>query len=220
MDKGVLDEMYPSYIGIYFGHYGGPKVHSFVESCDCILNLGVVMETEINMGRLTSQLDSSKIIDIMHHHVRIGSSVFQRLEIKEVMQELAKHLPRRTGIKPLPIRTLGTAKGNHDDPIKVEYLFPRWAQFFKPRDTIIADVGTVFLPLIYARLPTRATFHSSSLWASIGWATPTAFGADLSHSERRRRRTVHITGEGAHQMKRTRNQPICSPWIKTHHFCP
>jgi indolepyruvate decarboxylase len=200
MDKGVLDEMYPSYIGIYFGHYGDPKVHSFVESCDCIINLGVVMETEINTGRLTSQLDSSKIIDIMHHHVRIGSSVFQGLEIKEVMQELAKHLPRRTGIKPLPVRTLGTPKGNQDDPIKVEYLFPRWAQFFKPRDTIIVDVGTAFLPLIYARLPTRATFHSSSLWASIGWATPAAFGADLSHSERRRRRTVLITGEGAHQM--------------------
>ena len=106
MDKGVLDEMYPSYIGIYFGHYGDPKVHSFVESCDCIINLGVVMETEINTGRLTSQLDSSKIIDIMHHHVRIGSTVFQGLEIKEVMQDLAKHLPRRTSIKPLPVRTL------------------------------------------------------------------------------------------------------------------
>ena len=196
MDKGVLDEIHPSYIGMYFGHYGDPKVYSFVESCDCILNIGVMM-TEINTGRLTSQLDSSKIIDIMHHHVRIGSSIFQGIEMEMVLQELVKHLPRHTAMKSLPVSDLGNPKGNQDDPIKVEYLYPRWAQFFRPGDIVIVDIGTSFLPLIYARLPSRATFHNSSLWASIGWATPAAFGAALADSKRR---TILITGEGAHQM--------------------
>ena len=198
MDKGVLDEMHPSYIGMYFGHYGDPEVYSFVESCNCILNLGVMM-TEINTGRFTSKLDFSKVIDIMHHHVRIGSSIFQGVEMKDVLQELAKHLsPRCTNVKTLDVRDLGLPKGSPDDPIKVEYLYPRLAQFFKPADTIIVDVGTSFLPLIYARLPARATFHNSSLWASIGWATPAAFGASLANSEQRR--TILITGDGAHQM--------------------
>jgi len=181
---------------MYFGHYGDPKVYSFVESCDCILNIGVMM-TEINTGRLTSQLDSSKIIDIMHHHVRIGSSIFQGIEMEMVLQELVKHLPRHTAMKSLPVSDLGNPKGNQDDPIKVEYLYPRWAQFFRPGDIVIVDIGTSFLPLIYARLPSRATFHNSSLWASIGWATPAAFGAALADSKRR---TILITGEGAHQM--------------------
>jgi indolepyruvate decarboxylase len=196
MDKGVLDEIHPSYIGMYFGHYGDAKVYTFVESCDCILNLGVMM-TEINTGRLTSQLDSSKIIDIMHHHVRIGSSIFQGIEMKEVLQELINHLPRHTGIKSLPVSDLGNPKGNQDDPIKVEYLYPRLAQFFRPGDMVIVDIGTSFLPLIYTRLPSKATFHNSSLWASIGWATPAAFGAALADSKRR---TVLITGDGSHQM--------------------
>lgn len=200
VDKGVLDEAHPSYIGMYFGHYGDPKVYSFIESCDCILNLGVMM-TEINTGRFTSKLDLSKVIDIMHHHVRIGSSIFHKVEIKMVLQELAKHLlpARYTDVKTLDVRDLGLPKGSPSDSIKVEYLFPKLAQFFKPADTIIVDVGTSFLPLIYAHLPARATFHNSSLWASIGWATPATFGAALANSEEQRR-TILITGDGAHQM--------------------
>lgn len=46
-------------------------------------------------------------------------------------------------------------------------------------------------------MPTRATFQNQSLWGSIGWATPAAFGAALSAPGRR---TILITGEGSHQL--------------------
>jgi hypothetical protein len=42
-----------------------------------------------------------------------------------------------------------------------------------------------------------AEFHNQTLWASIGWATPAAFGAAIGAPERR---LILITGEGSHQM--------------------
>ena len=49
----------------------------------------------------------------------------------------------------------------------------------------------------FAQLPKGAVFHNQSLWGSIGWATPAAFGAALAAPERR---TILITGEGSHQL--------------------
>jgi len=46
-------------------------------------------------------------------------------------------------------------------------------------------------------MPKGAVFHNQGLWASIGWATPAAFGAAMAAPDRR---TLLITGEGAHQL--------------------
>jgi indolepyruvate decarboxylase len=51
--------------------------------------------------------------------------------------------------------------------------------------------------LAFARMPSGASFYTQSLWGSIGWATPAAFGAALAARERR---VVLVTGEGSHQM--------------------
>ena len=45
--------------------------------------------------------------------------------------------------------------------------------------------------------PKVAEFHNQTLWASIGWATPAAFGAAIGAPDRR---LILITGEGSHQM--------------------
>jgi indolepyruvate decarboxylase len=49
----------------------------------------------------------------------------------------------------------------------------------------------------FARLPSGASFHNQTLWGSIGWATPAAFGAAVAAPHRR---VVLFTGEGSHQL--------------------
>jgi indolepyruvate decarboxylase len=61
----------------------------------------------------------------------------------------------------------------------------------------MTDTGTCSLGLTFAQLPKGAEFHNQTLWASIGWATPAAFGAAVGAQDRR---LILITGEGAHQM--------------------
>ena len=93
--------------------------------------------------------------------------------------------------------TLGPAVGDGDDSITADGLYPRWAGFFRPNDVIVTDTGTSSLGLAFAQLPNGAEFHNQTLWASVGWATPAAFGAALGAPDRR---LILITGEGAHQM--------------------
>jgi len=61
----------------------------------------------------------------------------------------------------------------------------------------MTDTGTPSLGLAFARLPKGAEFHNQTLWASIGWATPAAFGAAIGAADRR---VILIAGEGSHQM--------------------
>jgi TPP-dependent 2-oxoacid decarboxylase len=51
--------------------------------------------------------------------------------------------------------------------------------------------------LAYALMPKGATFHNQTVWGSIGWATPAAFGAAVAARDRH---VVLVTGEGSHQL--------------------
>jgi len=46
-------------------------------------------------------------------------------------------------------------------------------------------------------MPKGATFHNQTLWGSIGWATPAAFGAAVASPDSR---VVLVTGDGSHQL--------------------
>ncbi len=87
--------------------------------------------------------------------------------------------------------------GSGNDPITAAALYPRWANFLQPDDILVAETGTVSMGLGFAHLPPGANFYNQTLWGSIGWATPAAFGAALAAPHRR---VVLATGEGAHQM--------------------
>ncbi len=56
---------------------------------------------------------------------------------------------------------------------------------FRPNDIIFTDTGTFSMGLAFSLLPKGASFHSQSLWGSIGWATPAALGAALASPSRR-----------------------------------
>jgi len=49
----------------------------------------------------------------------------------------------------------------------------------------------------FAHMPAGASFHNQTLWGSIGWATPAAFGAAVAAPNRR---VVLVTGDGSHQL--------------------
>ena len=49
----------------------------------------------------------------------------------------------------------------------------------------------------FARLPKGATYHNQTLWGSIGWATPAAFGIAVAAPDKR---IVLVTGDGSHQL--------------------
>ncbi len=194
MDKTALDETLPGYVGLYDGRIMNPEVREFVEGCDCVLSLGALW-SDFNTGAFTAKIDPSRMISVMNHEVRVGHATFRNVEMRDVMAGLAAAIAPKRVAGP-SAQGLGEPKGGPDDPISPDYLYPRWEKFLRPNDIVMAETGTVSMGLGFARMPEGAEFFNQTLWGSIGWATPAAFGAALAAPDRR---TLLFTGEGAHQ---------------------
>ncbi|MFF1649884.1 thiamine pyrophosphate-dependent enzyme [Streptomyces sp. NPDC058240] len=198
-DKGVLNEHQDSYVGMYDGKLMDESVRAFVEGADRVLLVGALMN-DFNTGAFTARLDPARVIDIRHHHVRVGPVTYQSVEMKDLLDRLARELPKRSWPKPSgPVTRI--AAGNGNGKITADSLYPRWEGFLKPEDIVVAETGTSSMGMVFAKLPEGATFHNQTLWGSIGWATPAAFGAALAASANGgKKRVVLITGEGSHQL--------------------
>jgi len=196
MDKTALDETLPGYIGLYDGRIMNPEVRDFVEGCDCVLNLGALW-SDFNTGAFTAKIDPTRMIAVMQHEVRVGHATFRDVEMRDVMEGLAKAVAPKSGLGGPRPKGLGEPKGAPGDPISPDYLYPRFERFLRPGDIVMAETGTISMGLGFARMPEGAEFFNQTLWGSIGWATPAAFGAAVGAPERR---TLLFTGEGSHQM--------------------
>ncbi|MDM0018780.1 alpha-keto acid decarboxylase family protein [Variovorax saccharolyticus] len=195
MAKSVLDEQQPGYVGMYDGALMNPEVRDFVEGADRVLVVGSPM-TDFNTGAFTARLDARKTITIGHHRTLIDGRVHTDVEMGELLAALAQRLPRRDW-KRIAAGSLGAPAGRGGDAIDASALYPRWAGFIRPDDVVVAETGTVSMGLGFARLPRGAGFHNQTLWGSIGWATPAAFGAAVAAPGRR---VLLLTGDGSHQL--------------------
>jgi indolepyruvate decarboxylase len=180
----------------YVGKIMDEPVRKFVESCDLVLSIGAMM-SDFNSGAFTAHLDPEKVAHIGHHRTQVGSTVYPTVEMKDILAALTTRIKKRSLQQPLRPTTLGRAEGNGSDPITASALYPRWANFLRPNDIVIAETGTPSMGLAFAVMPKGATFHNQTLWGSIGWATPAAFGAATAAPDRR---LILVTGEGSHQV--------------------
>jgi indolepyruvate decarboxylase len=195
-DKSVLGEDQSGYVGMYVGRLAAEPVRAFVESCDAVVLIGAML-TDGNTAGHTVRLDPAKTITIDHHRTTVGSTVYRNVEIADILTQLSGRITNGFQLPAIAPETLGPIVNGGNDPITADALYPRWANFFRPDDVIMTDTGTSSLGLAFAQLPKGAEFHNQTLWASIGWATPAAFGAAIGAPDRR---LILITGEGSHQM--------------------
>ena len=79
----------------------------------------------------------------------------------------------------------------------MEALYPRYAAFIRPGDTVVLETGSSSPEMTPTALADDVRVEAQVLWGSIGWATPAAFGMALADPSRR---TILITGEGSHQL--------------------
>ncbi len=195
-DKSILDEQQPAYVGMYDGALMNEDVCAFVEGCDRVLAIGVLL-TDLNSGAFTARLDPEKMIAISHHQTRIGKKTYPNVEMGDILAALAQRLPKRDGGKrPVPAASM-SLDGIGASPLTAASLYPRLERVLRSGDLLMAETGTISMGLGFTRMPSNAFFYNQTLWGSIGWATPAAFGAAIAAPDRR---IVLMTGEGAHQL--------------------
>ena len=197
MDKGVLSEAHPQFVGIYSGAASSPAVLEAVEGADVVIDAGGVSFNEINTSAYTSRIDPGKLVTIGVDHVRIADRIYNPVRMGDVFDGLAACCQEE-------LRILGTAEGSAgkpggkpDDPITAVNMYPRFRDFLKPRDRIVLESGSMSSGMVPLPLPEGAEVQLQPLWGSIGWATGATLGIALADPSRR---TVLFTGEGSHQM--------------------
>lgn len=195
MDKSVLSESHPQYVGMYDGQLMTPQVKDFVESSEYILAIGTIL-SDFNTGCFTAKIKSEQLIHIMPDYVEIGAEKFTSVYIGDVLSRLIDALSYKNYSIPKAQSLNNNTQPSHGK-ITAQYLYPKLETFFKPNDIIFTETGTSSMGLGFALLPDGAKIHNQTLWGSIGWATPASFGAAIAAPDSR---IILVTGEGSHQL--------------------
>jgi indolepyruvate decarboxylase len=197
MDKGVLSEAHPQFVGIYSGAASSPAVREAVEGADVVIDAGGVCFHDINTSAYSSRIPPERLVTIGTDHVRIGDRIYNPVRMGDVFEMLAGSVRRDFGYSAPSRETPARPGGQPNDPITAAAMYPRYRDFLKPRHQIVLENGSSSSGIVPLPLPDGAEVHSQTLWGSIGWATGAALGIALADPSRR---TVLFTGEGSHQM--------------------
>ncbi|QMU69663.1 alpha-keto acid decarboxylase family protein [Streptacidiphilus sp. P02-A3a] len=202
MDKAVISDTNPHFLGTYAGTNSNTGVQDAVEGAGLVLNLGGVAFADFNTGAWTDGIDPDRMITVWPDYVQAGNVIFGAVYLADVLERLTTTLPKAATPKP-PAPKPATPQppaalpGAASERVSSATLYPRLARFFREDDIVIAETGLCMNYLAPIPLPEGAVFHNQTLWGSIGWATPAAFGATMADPSRR---TVLITGDGSHQL--------------------
>jgi len=196
MDKALISETDPHFLGMYAGASSATGVQAAVESAGLVLNLGGVAFADFNTGEWTEALDPDRMVTVWPDYVQTGGTSYGSVYLADVLERLTATLPK--AVTPgIPARVATSLPGAPADRVSSATLYPRLAGFLRPRDIVIAETGLCVTYTMRLPFPDSAVFHNQTLWGSIGWATPAAFGAAMADPSRR---TVLITGDGSHQL--------------------
>jgi len=197
MDKGILCETHPQFVGMYLGGGSSRAVLDAVEGADLIIDAGGASFNEINSAAYSSNIDPQKLVTIGVDHVRIGDQIYNPVRMGDVFDGLAGAVKKNFGYKAPPRENPAKPGGKPSDPITAVNMYPRFRDFLKPSDRIVLESGSMSSGMTPVPLPKGAEVQSQPLWGSIGWATGATLGIALADPSRR---TVLFTGEGAHQL--------------------
>jgi indolepyruvate decarboxylase len=202
-DQAVLSETHPQFHGNYFGHWAGmadPAVTEFIEGSDCIIGIGPENHS-FNNAFHTVKDTLNDTINIMPRETRIGFSVYRNVNMKDLLVELANRIGKRTTdvAAPRPSNLISTTiEGAAPDAITYEPLYQRLQAFYKPNDVAYACTSLVSL-LFYVRAakPEGVSLEASTAFGMLGWGTASILGSAAAAGDRR---SIILTGEGAHMM--------------------
>ena len=198
MDKAVLSEAAPGYLGIYSGQASVPPgLKACVEAADVVLDIGGVAFLDFNTTFWTSTIDPQRLVTLGDDFVRLGDRIYTGISLGDVLRRLTTVIDGLSGQRPDLAYPVAPMTGSAQDRIASATLYPRVHAMLKAGDTVVAETGSCLPQLTALKLPDGVGFQNQTLWGSIGWATPAAFGVCMA---RPGGRTILVTGDGSHQL--------------------
>ncbi len=194
--KGAFDETHLNYIGMYLGSFGCSEVQSTVENADCIIAIGLV-PADTNTGNFTAKLNSMVTINIQSDLVKIAEAVYPNVLANDMLQAVQNVGYKGQGLLKQVSFPYDQYNVSNDELLKAAGYFPLFQRMLKKDDIMIVEIGTLFNGMAEVRLPSNITYIGQGGWGSIGYATPSTFGACIAAPERR---VLLFTGDGSLQL--------------------
>lgn len=207
MAKGMIEENHAQFIGNYSGRRSKEPVWQYVETCDCILQLGA-FPTDKNFGDFTVNLSRYGLINVPgDERAYCKGHLFEGVPLHTFIEHLLPLLKKRpTGSlawpKPADFAEFSSSKPlpspEEGKPLTSTRLFHSIAsKGLNQGALVVADAGVAFFGASEMILPPGANFLAQIYYISIGYTLPAAFGAALASPNRK---VMLIIGDGASQM--------------------
>jgi len=199
LSKSVIDGLHPLYLGVYAGAIGQDSVREYVESSDCLIVLGALMD-DINLGGFTAKLDRKHTIDVSSEGMSIRYHHYDTVRMESFISSLGRSgiRPRKHGRNAIPHSVPAMISApTANRMISTKYIIERLNSLLTSKMLVLADVGDALFAGTDLLIVGNTEFISPAYYASLGFAVPASLGAKLARPDMR---AVVIVGDGAFQM--------------------
>ncbi|MDR0268108.1 thiamine pyrophosphate-binding protein [Paenibacillus sp.] len=194
--KGAFDESHPLFIGVYGGDFGSSEVRNTVENADCVIAVGLVW-ADSNTADFTAKLNPLQLIEVQPDKAKVGEAEYLNVLAEDILLAL-----QSTGYKLQGTVSKGTGPydrlvGQPDELLSAVSYYPRLQRLLKEGDIVVVETGTFYYGMGQIKLPRGVTYIVEGGWQSIGYATPSAYGACIAEPTKR---ILLFTGDGSLQL--------------------
>ena len=195
MGANIVDYDCKTYLGGYFAEFENPLAEKYINNTDCLISIGVIY-SDLNSCGNKIPFDLKSHIYIAGNYTIVENERFENIKMQDVLNELSKKIES----KDFQVEKLDIG---YNTPTSIqqefnsEYIYARLQEFLKDNDNFIVETGTAIHGVAKMKFPKNVNIFTQNLWASIGWATPATLGVCVAASDKR---TILVTGDGAHQM--------------------
>jgi len=198
MDKAVISEAHPNYLGVYNGMSSSPAaLKATVESADLVLDIGGVVFEDFNTTFWTDNIAQSKLLTLGDQFVRMGDTIFTGVVLSDVLVGLTQRIGPTPKSNTTNTQLQMSLVGAPTDPTSSANFYSRLQKMLRSGDVLVVETGTCIMHTTPMVLPDEVGFQTQTLWGSIGWATPAAEGVCMAN---KKGRTILVTGDGSHQL--------------------
>jgi indolepyruvate decarboxylase len=197
LGKTVIDERHPLSLGVYQGEMSPSYIAEYVQACDCVLIAGVIMD-DLDTGIFTDKIHPHKRIFATNRSVTISHHHFQDVRLEDYINGLLKiDLPGRTiGKLPNQNRFAANFTPVKDAALTTKRTFECIQSHINENNIIVTDVGDCLFAGADLKLAYNS-FLACPYFASLGFGTPGAVGAQFAEPNRR---VIAIVGDGGFQI--------------------
>ncbi|MEC7838847.1 MAG: thiamine pyrophosphate-binding protein [Chlamydiota bacterium] len=198
LGKTVINEDHPLFIGVYQGDLSCDEVREYVESSDCLLAIGTMLN-DVNTGIFSAKIDQKNRIFAQSDSMQIGYHHFKEINLGEYLQKLYEDqnsITYNLSFIPASKRNKNSFAAKKNTKITSKAVFDCIETNLRFGDIIVTDIGDCLFGSSEYVLD-KGCFVACSFFATLGFGTPGAIATQLASPNQR---VIGIVGDGAFQI--------------------